>query len=119
MILFLYFALISYYAAVFANDDEFRLQILHTNDIHAHFAEMDENCQSCLAEDVRQGRCFGGVARIRQAALDAMAEARGDNVSSLFVNAGDTFQGTPYYKLYKWQIYPFVNSLGFDAIVIN
>lgn len=38
----------------------------------------------------------------------------------LFLNAGDTYQGTPWYTLYKWNIsYMFLNKLAPDAMVNN
>lgn len=96
----------------------YQLQILHTNDMHAHFAEVDEYASSCTEADARAGKCYGGFARIRRAAIEAKKEARQKNISSIFLNAGDTFQGTPYYTIYKWRVAAsIINTLEFDAMV--
>lgn len=96
----------------------FKLQILHTNDMHAHFAEVDEYASSCPIADAKAGNCYGGFARIRTAAIDAKKEASKKNISSIFLNAGDTFQGTPYYTVYKWKVAAsIINTLEFDAMV--
>lgn len=96
----------------------FKLQILHTNDMHAHFAEVDAYASSCPPKDAKAGKCYGGFARIRRAAIEAKEEARKKNVPSIFLNAGDTFQGTPYYTVYKWRVAAsIINTLGLDVMV--
>uniref|UniRef100_A0A224YBS3 5'-Nucleotidase n=1 Tax=Rhipicephalus zambeziensis TaxID=60191 RepID=A0A224YBS3_9ACAR len=48
-------------------------------------------------------------------ALIAMKEIRGNVTNSLFVNAGDFFQGTPYYTLFKSRVISDVMSqMGYD-----
>jgi len=97
---------------------DFQLQVLHTNDMHARFIETDAYCGSCPDDYVAADRCFGGFARCKAAADDYAEWARRSNVTSLFLNAGDTFQGTPYYTFFKWNISAsMINSMGFDVIV--
>lgn len=97
---------------------EFKLQILHTNDMHARFDEIDEDSAACSMENAKEHKCYGGFARIKKAADQMKADAAKRNISSIFLNAGDTFQGTPYYSVYKWKIAAsLMNLLGFDAMV--
>lgn len=86
---------------------QFRLTVLHTNDMHSHY---EETCD--------RGRCAGGFARLR-AALDAeRARARADGSASVYLVAGDSFHGTPYYDELGWEpVADFVGGLGVDAMV--
>lgn len=97
----------------------FQLQIVHNNDMHARFAETDKFSASCPSDYAKNNQCYGGYARTKQAAVDAIEEANKRNISSIFLNAGDSFQGTPYYTIYKWKIVaPLVDALGIDVMVI-
>ena len=93
----------------------FKLQVLHTNDMHARFDEMDGYGSTCTADE--RG-CFGGFARVKQAVNDAKDEARLAGYPSIFLNVGDNFQGTPYYTVFKWKmVAPLIDSLGIDVMV--
>ncbi|XP_075233039.1 protein 5NUC-like isoform X2 [Lycorma delicatula] len=95
---------------------EFKLTVLHTNDMHARFEETNELSNKCADVDKKLGKCFGGFARLRQAVkmYTEDAESRGRHV--LFLNAGDSFQGTPYYNLFKWKIVAkMTDILGLNA----
>ncbi len=49
-----------------------------------------------------------------------MKEIRESQKNSLFLNAGDNFQGTVWYSLYKWEIVAhFVKLLKYDAMAIG
>lgn len=55
---------------------------------------------------------------MKQAADDARLEAKKQNIPTIFLNGGDSFQGTPYYTIYKWQIVaPLIDRLEFDVMV--
>lgn len=98
--------------------DQFRLLVIHNNDLHARFIETDAYSASCPPDFVKQNKCFGGFARVKQAINDAAAEAKARGVPSIYLNAGDTFQGTPYYTIYKWRVVaPLIDSLGPDVMV--
>ena len=43
---------------------EFKLTILHTNDIHSRIESINKYDSTCDAEDEAEGKCFGGVARL-------------------------------------------------------
>lgn len=42
----------------------FTLTILHTNDVHSHIEESSKYGGLCTEDLKREGKCYGGVARI-------------------------------------------------------
>ncbi|XP_065223065.1 protein 5NUC-like [Planococcus citri] len=93
---------------------DFRLQLLHNNDLHARFEEMDEDTGACPDEDAKQKKCYGGFARMKKAADVARNEA--GEIPTIFLNAGDNFQGSPYYSRFKYKaIFPMVDMLDMNA----
>ena len=66
-----------------------KITILHTNDIHSHIDSFPEN------HSKYGGR--GGIRRI--ASLIKKIRSKEENV--LLIDAGDIFQGTPYFNKYK------------------
>lgn len=95
----------------------FKLQILHVNDVHSRFEETSRQSGVCISGS-HHASCYGGFARIKTAADDARKLAHQRGYHSIFLNAGDNFQGTPYYTLFKWKVVtPLVEALGFDAMV--
>lgn len=88
---------------------EFDLTILHTNDIHARVQEMNAFGGQCTGSD-----CYGGVARMKTKA----EEIRGQFPNTLFVDAGDQFQGTLWFNYYGGNISAItMNELGYDVMV--
>lgn len=78
----------------------YSLEILHTNDEHAHhLADQDG---------------VGGAARL----ATVLKEARANNPNVLLLDAGDRFSGTLFHYFYKGddQV-PLMNALGYDAMV--
>lgn len=99
-----------------------KLQILHINDVHSRFEETSRQSGVCRSGSGRNSHvsCYGGFARIKSAAESARHFAHHQGYQSIFLNAGDNFQGTPYYTLFKWKIVvPFVEALGFDAMTLG
>lgn len=87
------------------------LTLVHTNDMHAKLDGIPQPGKDCVESD----RCLGGFPRVKYFA--DWAKRYYKNV--LFLNAGDNFQGTPYYTLFKWNIMrEFIDNMGFDAMVI-
>lgn len=85
--------------------------------MHAKFEETEENPLNWSCGDTE--KCYGGFARVKQAANQLTLDADSRNIPTIFLNAGDMFQGTPYYTLEKWKIVaPLVNAIGFDVTVI-
>lgn len=84
---------------------DFRFTILHTNDLHAH----DEPFAD-------RGRTVGGMAKI--AHVIRSIKAKDPNV--LTIDAGDIFQGTPFFKFYHGQIeVQMLNDAGYDIYTIG
>lgn len=60
--------------------------------------------------------CIGGIARL-YTAVKELLEAKPDSV---FLNAGDNFQGTLWYNVFKWNVTQyFLNLLPVDAMVFK
>lgn len=85
-----------------------RLTILHTNDVHSRLDP--------FPMDGSRNAGKGGVAR--RATL--LEQIRQQEKNVLLFDAGDIFQGTPYFNLYKGE--PEIlamNQLGYDAATIG
>ncbi len=80
------------------------ITILHTNDTHS---QIDP-----LPPDDRTYPGDGGVAR--RATL--VKRVRKENPNTLLIDAGDVFQGTPYFNFYKGEVeYKAMSLIGYDA----
>ncbi|MEM8652903.1 MAG: bifunctional metallophosphatase/5'-nucleotidase [Pseudomonadota bacterium] len=97
---------------------EYKLTILHTNDIHSRIESINKFNSTCNAEDEAAGECFGGMARIK-AAIDTMrAELANQNV--VVLDAGDPFQGSLFYTTYKGKAEAeFMKAIGYDAMAVG
>lgn len=94
-----------------AQEGDLKLTILHTNDIHAHLEESNKYGGKCFDKKYPNSTCVGGVARI----VTKVKEIRQMASNVLFMNAGDFFQGTPYYTLFKESVISAVMSvMGYD-----
>lgn len=81
-----------------------RITLLHTNDTHSHIEPFGPGNGSL------SGR--GGVAR--RATL--VKRLRAELGASLLLDAGDVFQGTPYFNEYKGRLdYRLMRMVGYDA----
>ncbi|EDS27505.1 5' nucleotidase [Culex quinquefasciatus] len=92
----------------------FPLSIIHVNDFHARFDETNYAGTVCNPEvgDV----CIGGYART----VTAVKELLATRENAIFLNAGDNFQGTLWYNLYRWNVTSrFLNMLPADAMTIG
>lgn len=62
--------------------------------------------------------CYGGFARIKFAADFEKQEAAKRGRHTIFLNAGDTYEGTEYFTFYRWKIVSeMMSMLDFDVIV--
>lgn len=67
---------------------------------------------ACIPSDSKEGKCYGGFARIATLVRRAKSET-----TTIFLNAGDTYQGTAWYNVYKWRaVAVFLNLLKPDVI---
>lgn len=99
-------------------DQEIRLTILHTADIHSRLIPFD---YAPLKTDVDLGIIpeagpFGGATRI--AAVIKRERARADRV--LHLDSGDAFQGAPVFNLHSGEVeFRFLSRLRLDAAVVG
>ena len=85
-----------------------KLVVLHTNDVHSHIEPFAPN-------DPRYPG-LGGVAQ-RAAIINRI---RNEEKNVLLLDAGDIFQGTPYFNLYGGELeMKLMSRLGYDASAIG
>lgn len=84
------------------------ITILHTNDVHSHVEP--------FSKDHSEFPNKGGFER--RATL--ISEIKRQNPNTLLFDAGDIFQGTPYFNFYGGEIeFKLMSMLGYDAITIG
>jgi 5'-nucleotidase len=89
-------------------DEHVRIVILHTNDVHSHIDPFPDNDPKYAG--------LGGVER--RAALINKIRSQEKNV--LVFDAGDIFQGTPYFNMYGGEIeMKLMSKMGYDASAIG
>ncbi|MCV6585995.1 MAG: 5'-nucleotidase/apyrase family protein, partial [Marinibacterium sp.] len=97
---------------------EYKLTILHTNDIHSRVESINKYDSTCKADDEAEGKCFGGMARLKTAIDQKRAELGDANV--LLLDAGDPFQGSLFYTTYKGAAEAeFMEAIGYDAMAVG
>ena len=85
-----------------------KITILHTNDVHSHIDPFGP-------ENARNPNT-GGVAR-RASLIEAL---RQENPNTLLLDAGDIFQGTPYFNYYGGELeFKLMSMLKYDAATIG
>ncbi|WP_461534370.1 bifunctional metallophosphatase/5'-nucleotidase [Sinomicrobium sp.] len=84
------------------------ITVLHTNDVHSHIDALPDN------DPHHPGQ--GGVSR--RASL--IAEVRRENPNTLLLDAGDIFQGTPYFNYYGGELeFKLMSMLKYDAATLG
>jgi len=84
------------------------ITILHTNDTHSQIDPIDDTDKTYGGK--------GGVAR--RATL--VKRIRKENPNTLMVDAGDVFQGTPYFNFYKGEVeYKAMSLIGYDVVTLG
>ncbi len=97
---------------------DFKLTILHTNDIHSRIESINKYDSTCNAESEAEGKCFGGVARIKSAVDAKRAAMAGENM--VLLDAGDPFQGSLFYTTYKGSAEAeFMEAIGYDVMAVG
>nr|XP_022291712.1 5'-nucleotidase-like [Crassostrea virginica] len=95
----------------------YNLVLIHTNDVHAHIEEMNKYASSCKDSDREKGGCYGGVAR-RVTKVNEIRDQDPDH--TLLLDAGDQFQGTLWFNIYKGQeAARFMNEMKYDAMSLG
>lgn len=92
----------------FSSNKTKKITILHTNDVHSHIDPFGPN-------DGRNAN-QGGVAR-RASLIETI---RKDNPNTLLLDAGDIFQGTPYFNYYGGELeFKLMSMLKYDLATIG
>lgn len=85
-----------------------QITILHTNDVHSHIEPFPSN-------DPKYAN-LGGVAR----RMSLIQNIRQEQPNVLLLDAGDMFQGTPYFNFYGGELeFKLMSKLGYDAATIG
>ncbi|MCL6217733.1 bifunctional metallophosphatase/5'-nucleotidase [Zunongwangia pacifica] len=84
------------------------ITILHTNDVHSHIEP--------FGPDHHRNPNMGGVAK--RAVL--IEKIRQENPNTLLLDAGDIFQGTPYFNFYGGELeFKLMSKLKYDASTLG
>ncbi len=85
-----------------------KITVLHTNDVHSHIDPFGPN-------DGRNSN-KGGVAR----RATIIENIRKENPNTLLLDAGDIFQGTPYFNFYGGELeFKLMSMLKYDVVTIG
>ncbi len=94
--------------SVFAKTEPMKLTILHTNDWHSRI--------EAFPKDGGPNQGMGGAAA--RAALIANIRKQEEHV--LLLDAGDIFQGTPYFNFYGGELeYKLMSSMGYELATLG
>ena len=92
----------------FSNSKASKITILHTNDVHSHIEPFGPNDGDNANK--------GGVAR--RATL--IENVRSENPNTLLLDAGDIFQGTPYFNFFGGEVeFKLMSMLKYDVATIG
>ncbi len=87
---------------------ERHITILHTNDVHSHIDPFPESHGAYPG--------LGGVAR-RAGLIESI---RRENPNTLVLDAGDIFQGTPYFNFYGGELeFRLMSKMGYQAATLG
>lgn len=104
-----FFALYQFPVDLLANTDEYtKICILHTNDWHSRIDPFPED-----------GGKFAGMGGAAYRA-HIIHEIRREEKNILLLDAGDIFQGTPYFNFYGGELeYKLMSQMGYDACTLG
>ena len=93
---------------VFSNDSKksIKLTILHTNDMHSHIEAFSSG----------KNKGLGGMFQLSS----LIKKIRKEEENILLLDAGDVFQGTPYFNLFGGELeLRLMSDMGYDAMTIG
>ena len=97
-------------------DDLLHLTLLHVNDIHSHFEEVNVNTGTCKDDMKSRRECYGGVSRM----AGYIQQVRDADPEAILLNAGDYYQGTMWYTIFKYEpVVEFSNLLNYTAMALG
>ena len=90
----------------FGNNKDIKLTILHTNDMHSHIHPFKTG----------RNKGLGGMAQ--RAALIKQIRKQEEHI--LLLDAGDVFQGTPYFNVYGGELeFKLMSEMKYDAVTLG
>ncbi|MFI5222462.1 MAG: bifunctional metallophosphatase/5'-nucleotidase [Bacteroidia bacterium] len=94
--------------SAFAKSEQVKIVILYTNDWHSHIEP--------FGKDDKQFAGLGGAAS--RSAL--IKKIRGEEKNILLLDAGDIFQGTPYFNFFEGELeYKLMSEMGYDLATLG
>lgn len=95
------------------NAEAFKLSVFHVNDIHSHISS---ERMKLKVDGVKTYMQIGGYARM----VNQLKKLKAKKPNSLILNAGDTFQGTLFYSLFKGKAdAKALNLISWDAYALG
>lgn len=90
------------------NTQRKHITILHTNDVHSHIDPFEKDHPQFAGQ--------GGISR----RYELIKKIRQENPNTLLLDAGDIFQGTPYFNFYAGELeFKVMSKLGYDAATLG
>lgn len=94
--------------SLFSSFQEPTITILYTNDTHSRLDPIPHNA--------REFAGFGGIAK-RSSLVDKI---RAESKNVILLDAGDVFQGTPWFEVYGGKVsFELMSEMGYDAMAIG
>ena len=92
--------------ALVSNKELIKLSILHTNDMHSNIEPFTSG----------RNKGLGGMQQL--SSMIKKVRSQEDNV--MLLDAGDVFQGTPYFNLFGGELeFKLMSEMGYDAITLG
>ena len=89
-----------------SNKKDIKITILHTNDMHSHIHPFKSG----------RNKGLGGMAQ----RANIIKKIRKENEHVLLFDAGDIFQGTPYFNFYKGELeFKLMSAMHYDAATLG
>ena len=111
--MFLKFAFILCVVLFSPSRAQLSLTLVHLNDIHAHFEEVNAATGRCHADEAEAGNCYGGMSRM----YTYIKHLFDTEPNVILLNAGDYYQGTIWYSQFKYEpVAEFANMLNYTAM---
>lgn len=98
-----------------------KLRLAHINDTHSHFEPTSLQLEICTQrEKLAPFVSVGGFARIKSRVDQLRQESLENEQAFVFLHAGDCFQGTLYFSLFKGEANAtMLNEIGIDAMALG
>ncbi|XP_043658106.1 apyrase isoform X2 [Drosophila teissieri] len=96
------------------NREGFPVSIIHINDLHARFEATDTSGGTCDEGE----ECIGGYPRTVYTVRRLLEEQA--ELNPIYINAGDSFQGTLWYNIGRWNVtQQLLNLLPADVMTLG